>query len=153
MVNKDQIVSLYHHLLMLDNDTDKEKQWIETRQPSALGLSTIHFHILSYLERYPNSLAKEIAEDLGILRGTLSKRLAVLERRKMLVAYQDAADARSKHYQLTQLGENVAKTHDQLLQMKNKMLKSHLNQFSESELETIRQFLKTFNNAEQHDKY
>lgn len=153
MVSENQIIQEYHHLLMLDNDTDKEKQWIKTHQPKAAGLSTIHFHILSYLEKHPDVVAKQIASELEILRGTLSKQLTVLEQRQMIVSHQDPADARSKHYQLTLLGGEIAKTHDQLLKLKSRMLKDHLKQFSKEELKTIQTFLVMMNHVEESQTY
>ncbi|MCT3399880.1 MarR family transcriptional regulator [Lentilactobacillus hilgardii] len=138
---------------MLDNDVDKEKRWIEARQPKAAGLSTLHFHILSYVEIYSNVVAKDMGDDLGILRGTLSKQLALLKQRKMITSYQDSQDARNKHYVLTELGRQVAQTHDQLLEMKNNLLKNRLNQFSKAELKTIWAFLTIMNEAEENDSY
>lgn len=150
---EDQIMAAYHHLLMLDNDTDKEKRWIEARQPKAAGLSTLHFHILSYIEAHPNTTAKQISDQLNVLPGTLSKKLTVLVRRQLVTHYPDDQDARSKHYQLTGSGQQIARVQNQLLQLKNDLLKQHLSRFSKTDLQTIETFLRVMNDAEEHDSY
>ncbi|MCH4170800.1 MAG: MarR family winged helix-turn-helix transcriptional regulator [Lactobacillus sp.] len=153
MTIEDNILTAYHHLLMLDTDKDKEKQWISNQQPQAAGLSTLHFHILSYLAAHPNVLAKAISNDLKILRGTLSKQLAQLERRKMVTHYKDSSDARGNHYTLTPLGSAIAQTHNQLLAMKNQTLKAHLKEFTPENLQIIARFLQQITAAEENNTY
>ncbi len=151
--DEDRIVKTYHHLLALDDDDDKEKHWIVEQQPKAAGLSTLHLHILSFLKLNPDVLAKEIGDHLNILRGTLSKRLTLLERRGMISSHADREDARGKRYRLTPLGVAIAATHDDLLAMKNRLLKQRLATFTPEQLMTIQTFLEAFQAAEETDHY
>ena len=139
-----RIMSSYSQLLMLDNDDDSEKRWIVARQPLAGGLSTLQFHIVSYLAAHPGTTAKGISKGLGVLPGTLSKRLAALTRRGLVLVESDDRDARCKHYTLTERGKSVAATHEDLLTLKTMHFSQRLIDFSPSELQTIQRFLTAF---------
>ncbi|MFT8844819.1 MAG: helix-turn-helix domain-containing protein [Schleiferilactobacillus harbinensis] len=153
MTVQDDILQNYHHLLMLDDDDDKEKHWIWARQPAARGLTTLHFHILSFLLAHPNCFAKDISQQLGVLRGTLSKQLTQLKQRRLLDCVVDTEDARYKHYVLTPTGETVARTHNDLLQLKNHFFSQKLTIFDIGELRTIHRFLELFIEAEEADQF
>lgn len=141
MTTKSEILSIYHHLLMLDDKNDKEKRWINQRQPKARGLSTVHFHILSYLLANPGSVAKQICEDLSLLRGTLSKQLTVLQNRDLVSHTVDELDARYKRYTLTTDGQSVARTHNELLALKNQTIEREMAAYSDADLQVILNFL------------
>lgn len=149
----EEILAVYHHLLMLDNEEDKEKRWITHYEPKAKHLSTVHFHILSYLLKHQDSLGREISEELSVLRGTLSKRLALLIERGFVAASKDENDHRGKRYRLTAKGVRLAEIHENLLSMKNQQLAQQLNTFSSEELQTILQFLYAFEKAEETINY
>lgn len=149
----EEILTLYHHLLMLDSKEDKEKRWITDYEPKAKNLSTVHFHILSYLLKQPNSLAREISDNLSVLPGTLSKRLALLIERDFVEASKDEIDGRGKRYRLTTNGERLAQIHGKLLSTKNQQLAQELKGFTSEELQTIVRFLYAFKKAEETINY
>lgn len=149
----EEILTLYHHLLMLDSKEDKEKRWITDYEPKAKHLSTVHFHILSYLSNHQNSLGKEISDHLSVLPGTLSKRLALLIERDFVEASKDETDGRGKRYQLTPKGKRLAQIHEQLLRMKNQQLAQELEDFTSEELQIIVRFLYAFKEAEETINY
>lgn len=153
MSDYEEILAIYHHLLMLDDDKDKEKQWIISYEPKAKGLSTFHLHILSYLLKHENPLGKEISKDLSVLQGTLSKRLTLLIKRQFVKATKDEKDGRGKHYSLTSEGKQLAQIHEQLLSMKNKQLAKQLENFAPEELKIILRFLRCFKSAEETIHY
>lgn len=142
------ILNKYHTLLMLDDNDDVEKEWLIRQNKQAKGLSTVHFHILSYLQRHPNATAKAISEELQVLRGTLSKRLFFLIQRHLIIVNTNPKDGRSKCYLLTEPGYKLAQSHNNLLQQKNRQLESCLQNFSTQQLQTINIFLAEFVTAE-----
>ncbi|MDF7682832.1 MarR family transcriptional regulator [Lactobacillus sp. ESL0679] len=153
MTKYQQILAKYYHLLALDNNEDQEKKWLVAQDYLAQNLSTVHFHILSYLLATPHATATEIRAHLGVLRGTLSKRLTTLIKKGLVVANQDQADARSKHYTLTPAGIQLAQLHNQLLQKKDQQLGHVLDRFTNEELSTIDHFLSDLVTAEENINY
>ncbi|MCO8290500.1 MAG: MarR family transcriptional regulator [Tetragenococcus koreensis] len=149
----EEILAVYHHLLMLDNEEDKEKKWIINYEPKAKKLSTAHFHILSYLLKHQSSSGKEISEYLTMLQGTLSKRLALLVERNFVSSTKDEKDGRGKKYYLTSEGRRLAQIHEQLLCMKNIQLTKQLEKFTPEELEVIQRFLNSIKNVEETIDY
>lgn len=148
-----QILSIYHYLLMLDDNDDKEKSWLVSQVPESKNLSTSHFHILSYLLENPEALAKQVSGDLEILRGTLSKRLRFLVDHAYVEIVSDRKDGRIKRYRLTNQGIKVAQKHDHLLHMKNQYLTQKLNSFDTEELQLILHFLQVLKEAEETISY
>ncbi|QGG59878.1 MarR family winged helix-turn-helix transcriptional regulator [Loigolactobacillus bifermentans] len=153
MTTKREILNIYHHLLMLDDKNDKEKRWINQRQPMAKGLATVHFHILSYLLANPETVAKQICDDLSLLRGTLSKQLTLLQNRGLVTYTVDARDARYKRYTLTANGKSIARTHNELLVLKNNTIERKMSDFSEADLHVIYLFLSRLADIEEQEKF
>ena len=148
-----EILQKYNHLLALDDDDDQEKAWLRAKDDNAHNLSTSHFHILSYLLAQPNVSAKQISNEFNILPGTLSKRLALLVKRGLVVTQADLKDARYKRYSLTKSGTQVARFHEELLRQKNAQLTKALRSFDQDELQTITRFLTTVTKAEENMHY
>lgn len=147
-----EILQKYNHLLALDDD-DQEKVWVRAKDANAHNLSTSHFHILSYLLAQPNVPAKQISNEFNILPGTLSKRLALLVKRGLVITQADLKDARYKRYSLTKNGTQVERFHEELLRQKNAQLIKALRSFDEDELQTIARFLTTVTKAEENMHY
>ncbi|WP_141630465.1 MarR family transcriptional regulator [Liquorilactobacillus vini] len=89
-----QIIEAYSRLLMMDNQDDQEKTWLNQQTHFAVGLSTLQFQILSFLKHQPHSNAKQIAQQLAILPGTLSKSLHILTKKALTDFQVDQTDQR-----------------------------------------------------------
>lgn len=148
-----EILDSYNHLLALDDDDDAEKQWLAEQDQQASGLRTSHFHILAYLNTHPQTTAKQICQNFGVLRGTLSKRMAVLVKRGLVSQQADQSDARSKNYTLTATGKRLVQLHAELLNQKNGQLVTTLQTFDDQELATIARFLRQLTQAEENLRY
>ncbi|KRM88957.1 hypothetical protein FD21_GL000510 [Liquorilactobacillus vini DSM 20605] len=148
-----QIIEAYSRLLMMDNQDDQEKTWLNQQTHFAVGLSTLQFQILSFLKHQPHSNAKQIAQQLAILPGTLSKSLHILTKKALTDFQVDQTDQRKKYYWLTAAGLEVAQAHDQLAIMKKSHLKKYLDQFSQTELTVIMHFLHELIKAEKTTNY
>ncbi len=109
--------------------------------------------MLSFLNQQPNSNAKQIAKQLDILPGTLSKSLHTLTKKELVHFQIDQTDQRKKYYQLTTTGLEVAQAHDQLTIMKRKHLEKYIDHFSQTELKIIMRFLRELIAAEKTTNY
>lgn len=147
------IIYTYRHLLMLDNETDAEKDWIIRKEPAAKGLNTLQLNIISYIKKNDYCMSSAIAENLDILRGTLSKQLTFLRKKGFIEVKYDQADKRVKYHTLTTSGINIAKVHLALVKLKDEKIQACINEFSLEEITTIEKFMTQLLKVESSTNY
>lgn len=102
----EDIDSVWHELIFSMQRTNEEL-W----KDKLSGISTIEISILSILERKPDVILKEIADDLLIPGSTLTSAVERLEKRGLLKRVISEKDRRSFGLSLTTEGKLVQEEH------------------------------------------
>ena len=84
----------------------------------------------------------EIAKELGMTRGGISKIATRLIKKNLITTYQDEVNQKKVFYKLTPLGEQVNEIHEQFHAEKNLRVESMISGYSEEEQDVILKFIK-----------
>ena len=88
----------------------------------------------------PNGI--NIAEELNITRGGISKIATRLIEKNLITTYKDEKNQKKIFYKLTPLGEEVNTIHNQLHEENHKNLCNIVNKYSPQEQDIILKFIK-----------
>ncbi|SKC54162.1 MarR family winged helix-turn-helix transcriptional regulator [Maledivibacter halophilus] len=69
-------------------------------------------HLIDTIGRFPNANVTEIAKHLGVTKGAVSQKLTVLEKKGFLRRYKDSTNAKEVIVDLTDLGWEAFRFHE-----------------------------------------
>lgn len=69
-------------------------------------------HLIDTIGRFPNSNVTEIAKYLGVTKGAVSQKLTALEKKSFLRRYKDSTNAKEVIVELTDLGWQAFRFHE-----------------------------------------
>lgn len=105
-------------------------------------LSVVSFHIMDILKKYNELNGIEIANILGINRGTVTRSAYKMKKLNLIFCVQHIDNKKNIYYQLTQNGQLIAQLHSKMNDELYKKLQLKVsNKFSFEELDNIIKFL------------
>lgn len=104
-------------------------------------ISLTECHVLDCIAKNEKITAIEIAKQLEITRGGISKILARLENKGLLTTYHEKEGQKKKFFSLTEFGETINGEHSKLHEKKQENVFSIVKKYSINEQEVILRFL------------
>lgn len=105
-------------------------------------ISLSECHVIACIAKNSQINGIEIAKQLGMTRGGISKIATRLTKKKLITTYRDETNQKKIFYKLTQLGEKVNEIHEQLHTKKNFQIESIASHYTEEEQDIILRFVK-----------
>ena len=103
-----------------------------------------YIHMIEFIGANPDHNTTELAEIVGLTKGTTSKRLARLEKEEYVEYYHVEKNTKEKFYKLTDKGNRAFLGHYQFHEEKSKKLHAEIKEYSEGEKEVIVDFLEKY---------
>jgi DNA-binding MarR family transcriptional regulator len=148
MIKKNLNASVVFHAIKLSETWKKNGDLITQNH----GITTQQWLILLLLAKDPNimyfrdnpqekpMMAKELAEAMNVSRANITNLLNVLLKKKLITQAEDGEDRRRKRLKLTQQGEKLLESLEQIRHKYNTRL---FSKFSKEEKETFVGFIDT----------
>lgn len=105
-------------------------------------LSITECHVISSIGNEEHVNGIRIADKMGMTRGAISKVVANLIKKGLIISYQDGVNKKKIFYKLTPLGETINKIHNEEHEKRNITLVNEINKYTEKEQEIILNFIK-----------
>jgi DNA-binding MarR family transcriptional regulator len=99
-------------------------------------------HVIACIAKNSQINGIEIAKQLGMTRGGISKIATRLTNKKLITTYRDETNQKKVFYKLTPLGEKVNEIHEQLHTKKYSQIESIASRYTEEEQDIILRFIK-----------
>ena len=113
------------------------------------NLSVVAFHILDILSTHKELTGIEIAELLGVIRGSVSRAAQKLQNDKLIIATQHSNNKKNIFYQITIKGQKIIHLHHEMYTAIYKKIQTKISStFSVEELNIIIKFLTYIKNYE-----
>lgn len=103
-------------------------------------------HVIDCIAKNSQINGIEIAKQLGMTRGGISKIATRLTNKNLITTYRDKTNQKKIFYKLTPLGEKVNEIHEQLHTKKILKIKSIASGYTEEEQDIILRFIKDLKN-------
>ena len=111
------------------------------------NISVTECHAIAVIGSEDEVNGIKIADRLGMTRGGISKIVAGLIKKDLVVSYQDGMNQRKIFYKLTPLGETFDKKHNKWHEDREKAIKNTIAKYTEEEQEFILRFIKDLQEA------
>ena len=106
------------------------------------NVSITECHVIAAIANMNEPNGINIAEELNITRGGISKIATRLIEKNLITTYKDEKNQKKIFYKLTPLGEEVNTIHNQLHEENHKNLCNIVNKYSPQEQDIILKFIK-----------
>lgn len=102
-----------------------------------ISLSTSALHLLEVINNYPDSTMTQLANKLGVTKGSISQQLPKLISLSLITVKQTQENKKSKLISLTERGKDVNSAHESLHKELYKALKEDLGTISSEDIKTV----------------
>ncbi len=120
----------------------------EKRRDYGCGIvmSAREVHLLEAVHNHPDLNASELAEKVGLRKGTFSKMTHRLETSGLLTSYHNENNRKVVFYRLTELGERAYEGHYQFHERTSPMTYEYFHYYTEDEQRAILEFIEHYTN-------
>lgn len=119
----------------------------ENKNCDSKDVSVTECHVISIIGSEVDVNGIRIAESVGMTRGGISKIIASLIKKELIISYQDGINQKKIFYKLTALGEMFNKKHNQWHEERERALINTITKYTEQEQEIILRFIKDLQKA------
>lgn len=103
-------------------------------------------HLLEAVSNHPELNASELAEKIGLQKGTFSKVVHRLEKAGLLYRYQNEDNRKEVFFKLTELGQRAYEGHYQFHERTSPVTYEYFQQYTEEEQQVILEFIRHYTN-------
>ena len=105
-------------------------------------VSITECHVISIIANEEQANGIRIANKIGMTRSSISKVVANLIKKGLILSCQDGGNRKKIFYKLTPLGEIINKIHNEEHKKRNIEMINEINKYSEKEQDIILKFIK-----------
>ena len=105
-------------------------------------VSITECHVISIIANEEQANGIRIANKIGMTRSSISKVVANLIKKGLILSYQDGVNKKKIFYKLTPLGEIINKIHNEEHKKRNIEMINEINKYSEKEQDIILKLIK-----------
>lgn len=109
-------------------------------------MSPRDIHLLEVVKNHPEMNASELAEKIGLQKGTFSKVVHRLEKTGLLYRHQNEDNRKEVFFKLTELGQRAYDGHYQFHERTSPASYEYFQQYTEEEQQVILEFIRHYTN-------
>lgn len=106
-----------------------------------IKLSTSMIHLIDVIGNYPETSITNIANRLGVTKGSISQQIPTLKKLELISVSQKERDKKTKFISLTKKGREVYESHNSLHKELYNSINAAMESFSPEQMLTIKQIL------------
>lgn len=112
-MNGNEFMKLVENFLKVNNELT-QIQKVPIKFPNGMVLTTSSVHLIEAIGQHPNTNLTELADILGVTKGSLSQQIPKLITNNLITKYRNGENKKNYYFCLTELGQEIVDYHKQL---------------------------------------